>query len=203
MIGKKATRRILMFTLLGFTYAACGPGGQRQSQEQLDTTADTESGHISGDILLIPGESAGDIHLFESDSSLLETLGKPDYSDAAMGKALLVWHAGGDSVRYPLSVFTARDMGNDETARIQQIRITSPFYTTAEGICASSTLDEIANHYQTEPVETYEHDGQLYTVHDSKQGIAFEVGPDDRCVAVIIHSRDADATSYLPLRSFE
>lgn len=203
MVDSKTPHRLLFIVCVGLMHMACGPGSQRQQEARQEALSNIPHEPLSGDALLVPGESAGDIHLFEADSLLFEALGQPDFSDAAMGKALLVWNAPDDSLRYPLSVFTARDMGNDETARIQRIRITAPFFTTADGICATSTLDEIAKHYETEPVETYEVDGQQYTIYESKAGIAFEVGPDDRSVAVIIHTPGADSATYLPLRSFE
>src|SRR5690606_20630719 len=101
---------------------------------------------------------------------------------------------------YPLAVFTSRDMGNDETARIQQIRVTSPRFSTAESIHVGTPLAEIQNHYDVDQVETYGKDDKAYTVYRSAKGIAFEIGPTDSCTAIIIHHADADIATYLPLR---
>src|SRR3546814_11578027 len=76
-----------------------------------------------------------------------------------MGKAELIWYADTAS-GYPLSIFTARDMGNDETARIQQIRVTAPAFETAESIRVGATLADIRNHYRVTAVETYDQGGE-------------------------------------------
>src|SRR3546814_1559870 len=99
-----------------------------------------------------------------------------------------------------LSIFTARDMGNDETARIQQIRVTAPAFETAESIRVGATLADIRNHYRVTAVETYDQGGETYTIYDADAGIAFEVGPDDRCVAIIVHDTGGGTSSYLPLQ---
>lgn len=203
MADLKITCRLLLFVVAGFMYISCGPNGQHQSEDTADTTSNATTTLITDEALVVPGESVGPVHLNQADSTLLDKFGKPDYSDAAMGKAVLAWYMAGDSPSYPLSVFTARDMGNDETARIRQIRITSPYYTTSEGLCASSSLEQISAQYNTEQVEAYEKDGQRYTIHDTKQGIAFEVNPNDSCVAIIVYAPGTGISSYLPLRSFE
>ena len=195
--------RYLLLCAAGLIYSACGPKGQQQNPSATDSTAVTAAAPLTDKALIVPGESVGPIHLNDADSTLLDQLGEPDYSDAAMGKAVLAWYTTGDSPAYPVSIFTARDMGNDETARIQQIRITSPYYTTSEGICASSSLAQISAEYSTEQVEAYEKDGQQYAVLDTKQGIAFEVSPNDSCVAIIVYQPGAGTSSYLPLRTLE
>ncbi|WP_257659028.1 hypothetical protein [Parapedobacter lycopersici] len=203
MAYQKISSHYLLFLAAGFIYSACGPNEQQQNQSATDSTAVTAAAPLTDKALIVPGESVGPIHLNDADSTLLDQLGEPDYSDAAMGKAVLAWYTTGDSPAYPVSIFTARDMGNDETARIQQIRITSPYYTTSEGICASSSLAQISAEYSTEQVEAYEKDGQQYAVLDTKQGIAFEVNPNDSCVAIIVYQPGAGTSSYLPLRTLE
>lgn len=192
-----------LLVVIGWMYMSCGQNGQQQSQKTVDTISETTVARITEEALVVPGESVGPIRLGQADSALLAQLGEPDYSDAAMGKAVLAWYMSNDSPGYPLSVFTARNMGNDETARIRQIRITSPYYTTSEGLCANSSLKQISAQYHTEQVDTYEKDGQHYAIHDTKQGIAFEVDPNDSCIAIIVYAPGAGPQSYLPLRGFE
>jgi len=191
----------LFIAIIGCASISCAQNAQ-QSQDTADTSAAPSTAIITEEALVVPGESVGPFHINQTDSVLLDRFGKPDYSDAAMGKAVLAWYMTNDSPNYPLSVFTARDMGNDETARIRQIRITSPYYTTREGLCASSSLAQVSSQYHTERVETYEENGQRYAVHDTKQGIAFEVDPRDSCVAIIVYATDAQPQTYLPLRGF-
>jgi len=183
---------------IGLIFAACGGQGSGTHQTQTDSIA-TNHPDTPEHLLLVPGRSAGPFALGASDSLLHQRLGKPDFSDAAMGKAVLMWYTDTGSV-HPLSVFTSRDMGNDETARIQQIRITSPLFKTDRSLQVGSTLPEISKHYRVQLVETYEEKGQTYSIYDTDAGIAFELDPNDRCIAIIIHKENTDTTSYLPLR---
>jgi len=184
----------------GLTLVACGGHGDANQHTSNDSSAReiSEATH-AGRLPLVPGTSVGAVNLGDADSLIHQQLGRPDHQDAAMGKAVLIWYAD-TAGEYPLSIFTARDMGNDETARIQQVRVTSPTFETADAIRVGSTLTDIRSRYQVKALETYAHAGETYTVYDADAGIAFEVGPDDRCVAIIIHRADAGASSYLALR---
>ncbi len=193
----------LAIAFIGLVLTACG--GHRDTDRTTRADSSTMELHHTApqeSPVLVPGAAAGLFKLGDADRAILQQLGQPDHSDAAMGKAVLIWYT--DTANgYPLSIFTARDMGNDETARIQQIRVTSPAFETAETIRVGSELSEIRDHYQVTAVETYEHDGGTYTVYDADKGIAFEVGPDDRCVAIVIHRTDGGMSSYLPLRPID
>jgi hypothetical protein len=186
---------VLAAILLG---PACGRqerGGKRETK-----AAATES--ASERITLTPGRSAGQINIGDADTAVRRHLGPPDLSDAAMGKAILVWHTKADDTIYPLSVFTARDMGNDETARIKQIRITSPQFETRNGLRPGVPLRElsIAYPHALHIVETYEAGGQQYSVYDTREGIAFEVDSADVCTAIIIQEKGDATRPYLALR---
>ena len=200
---KTLFQHCLAIAFSGLMLTSCG-GGEGEGGQSRNENAATELPQTAGpeSPVLVPGASAGAFKLDEPDSLILRQLGQPDYSDAAMGKAVLLWYT--DTAEgHPLSIFTARDMGNDETARIQQIRVTSPVFETAESIHVGSTLTGIRDHYQLTPVETYEKEGETYSVYRSDRGIAFEVGSDDSCTAIIIHHAGADVATYLPLRPAE
>lgn len=182
---------------VGSTIAACG--GSNTGQTQQDTVATASQSLLPDDQLLIPGKSAGAFLLGDADSTVFQQLGKPDFGDAAMGKAASIWYTD-DEPDHPFSIFTSRDMGNDETARIKQIRITSPNYKTVQSIGVGSSLRDISDAYPLQIVETYDQNGQTYTVYNANEGIAFEVDTTYSCVAVIIHEEGADIPTYLPLR---
>src|SRR5690606_32817307 len=96
----------------------------------------------------------------------------------------------------PISIFTSRDMGNDETARIRQIRVTSRRFKTVQSIGVGSSLRDISDTYPLQIVETYHQHGQAYTVYNANEGIAFEVDTAYSCVAVIVHEPDVATSSY-------
>ncbi|GGG78043.1 hypothetical protein GCM10007415_07560 [Parapedobacter pyrenivorans] len=194
-------QKYILVAIIGLTFIACGGQGGADHQTQTERAAD-EHFNISDSLMLVPGQSAGAFRLGDSDRVVHRLLGNPDFSNAAMGKAVLMWYTDTDS-SYPLSIFTSRDMGNDETARIKQIRITSPHFETQESIHVGAALSEISDAY-AKPlriVETYAGKGGMYSIYDTDEGIAFEVDADDRCIAIIIHEPHTGVTSYLPLRA--
>lgn len=182
-----------------FMMVACGGGNHTATQTRQDTIQTASQALLPDDQLLIPGKSAGRFLIGDADSAIFAELGKPDLGDAAMGKAVSIWYPD-DKPEQPLSIFTSRNMGNDETARIQQIRITSPGFHTFQSIGVGSSLREISDVYPLQIVETYDQDGQTYTIYNANEGIAFEVDTAYRCVAVIVHEANASIPTYLPLR---
>lgn len=177
---------------------ACGGGNRNNNHPLQDSTASVSQSLLPNDHLLIPGKSAGRFLIGDADSTIFAELGKPDFGDAAMGKAVSIWYPNGKR-NQPLSIFTSRDMGNDETARIKQIRVTSPDFQTVQSIGVGSSLREISDIYPLQIVETYDRDGQTYTVYNANEGAAFEVDAAYRCVAIIIHETGATIPTYLPL----
>ena len=180
-------------------FVACTGVNSTDNRASSDTTTNISQSLLPDDHLLVPGKSAGYFVLNDADSTVINQLGPPAFADAAMGKAVSIWYP--DSNRnQPLSIFTSRDMGNDETARIQQIRIASPDFRTVQAIGVGSPLREISDAYPLQLIETYDQDGQTYTLYNANEGIAFEVDSNYRCVAVIIHHANANIPTYLPLR---
>lgn len=192
------TRKCLGIFAAGIVIAACG-GGNNTRQTQQDSVTTTSQSLLPDGHLLVPGKSAGTFLLDDADSAVFQQLGKPDFGDAAMGKAVSIWYTDAEP-NYPFSIFTSRDMGNDETARIKQIRVTSPRFKTVQSIGVGSSLRDISDAYPLQIVETYDQNGQTYTVYNVNEGIAFEVDTAYRCVAVVIHQADATIPTYLPLQ---
>lgn len=195
----KFVLQCLAAAIISLILTTCGRQSESNRDTQIDDTTAIRHMVTPDSLAIIPGKSVGMFKLGDADSVVQQQFGQPDYSDAGMGKAVLLWYTD-TTTRYPLSIFTARDMGNDETARIQQIRVTSPAFKTGRALGVGSTLAEIRSHDQITLIETYKKNGETYSVYDSDAGIAFELGPDDRCVAIIIHPVDADVATYLPLR---
>ncbi len=189
--------------LLGL--ASChspGSDGQAHSQDSLAQIHKTDMAAAKTDSswLLIPGVSAGKTKLDEPGDSVYKRLGKPNAGDAAMGKAVAFWYADGDSTGNVLSVYTSRDMGNDETARVKRIRVTSPSFKTNTGLGPGSQKKDIEVGFAVKPQDSYLKDGKKVTLLDAPEGIAFEVDEAGKCVAVIIHAPNDSFGSYLPLR---
>jgi hypothetical protein len=157
-----------------------------------DTTSNIETDTARNDNfdkawLIIPSKSIGKTEINQNADLVFKNLGKPDGGDAAMGKSVAIWYANHDSTGHSTSIYTTRDMGNNPTALIRQIRVTSPVFKTKENLGAASDLSEIEKTFDLKVVESFMDSGKQYKIYDAKEGIAFEIGPNKKCVAVIVH----------------
>ncbi len=169
-------------------------------QNKTDTPF-VNNNEVKGDWLLIPGVSAGQTQVGENAERVFKAFGKPDAGDAAMQKAMAVWYRNHHVNSYSTAIYTVRDTGDRPMARIQQIRITSPAFKTKEGIGTTSSLADIEARFVLQKKDTYQDAGRSYTIYNSEEGIAFEVGPDKKCVAIIIHQAGNLKATYLELRT--
>ncbi len=146
--------------------------------------------------LIVPGRSIGGTALGEPYEAVEARLGTPDASDAAMGKMMATWYAGHNPGGHQTALFFTRNMGAaDETSRVRQVRVTSPYFKTAGGLGVGAPLQAIEQQYALEPVAAYEENGTRYRTMGA-DGILFEIGPGDRCVGIIV-ARKGDGPPYL------
>lgn len=157
--------------------------------------------------MIVAGEMIGQIHLEMNTDSVIALLGKPDRSDAAMGKSWMVWTAGHAArAQHETAVYTARNMGvGKEESRVKEIRITSPFFHTADSLHAGLSLEKIRlKRPGLQPVQTAEaatSSGPVF-YDDVSSGISFEFDAAGSCVAIIVHAKGKKLTDiYLPLTS--
>ncbi|XZF15133.1 hypothetical protein ACTHGU_03280 [Chitinophagaceae bacterium MMS25-I14] len=149
-------------------------------------------------MLIVPGRSAGKTALGENMDSVLQILGKPDDEDAAMGKAMYVWYRNHNKNSYETNIYTSRQMGMDETSRVRQIRVSSPDFKTAAGLHVGSYLKDLQIACKLKKAASYTKAGKRFTIYESADGIAFETGPDNICVAVIVMEAGKSVnTAYL------
>ncbi len=150
--------------------------------------------------LIVPGKSIGQTRLNENAGLVFKRLGKPDDGDAAMGKSLATWYASHNPSGYQTQVFCSRYMGGDENvSRVKQIRVTSPYFKTANGIGAGSTLKQINASFKVRKTLAYIENKQSFFVYDTNKGIAFEIAANGKCVGVIVClPGDQGGFTYLP-----
>ncbi|MEX8548580.1 MAG: hypothetical protein V5804_13335 [Mucilaginibacter sp.] len=154
--------------------------------------------------LIVPGKSIGQTKLQEDAVLVYKRLGRPDAGDAAMGKSLATWYAGHRSLGYQTQVFFSRYMGgmDDITSRVKQIRVTSPYFKTAEGIGPGSTLKQINAFFKVRKTAAFTENKQRYFVYDTFKGIAFESNAGGKCTGVIIYLLGGrGGFTYLPFHS--
>ncbi|MDO3643559.1 hypothetical protein [Mucilaginibacter sp. L3T2-6] len=195
------------FIIAMFSISSCGQHSGHEKKDKQDLTAvkaiDDTSKTVVPDKLIIPGKSIGKITIGGNADSLSAILGKPDFSDAAMGSALMTWYANHDSSSYKTSVFAHHNFGStdEKIARIRKILTTSPDFKTADGLNTGLNLAEYQKHYQLSPVSTYKAKGKKVKVYEAKgKGIAFEVDSlTGKGVGIVIHQPKDSLATYINL----
>jgi hypothetical protein len=163
-----------------------------------DTTAlDTPGAeHVPLAQVIVPGISIGQTTLNESAENIIKRIGKPDASDAAMGKSLSTWYAKHNTAGYQTQLFFSRQMGVDETSRVKQIRITSPWFKTAGALHVGTPFKNLFANFKLSKVATYREKGTTYAVYDDENaGIAFETDDKDLCSGIIVHEPKTTVTA--------
>ncbi len=157
--------------------------------------------------LIVEGRSVGNVEIGMDDSKL-EVFGKPDMSDAAMGKAWLTWYGkkpDEHNNKTQLNVYTTYKDTSMRSKTVQQIRTTSSFFETANGLHVYSAFNEIQEKFQKlKKAATYTDEGRDIVLYDAQQqGIAFEIATANNqqiCTGIIVHKPGIKVTQvYLSL----
>ncbi len=146
----------------------------------------------AGSNLIIPGQSVGQTYLGSNGSFYLNKLTKPDGVDVGMSQTRQVWVSKKGGQRTDtLFIHTlsngALNIQPIQGVTIDDIRVTSPWFHTPNGLSTGSTLAQIRHHFpNVRPV-----DGERTLYDDAKLGIAFEFAQSatDRspCIAIMVH----------------
>jgi hypothetical protein len=195
--------------ILCFLAVACNNNSQpaiRESDTEKLKTADKPNDTVPRDaaialdtaLLIVPGQGIGKVQLGE-EVSLLNVLGPPDSSDAAMGKAWLTWKGRRDEHNnFPqLNVYTTYKDNTMREKTVQQIRTTSSRFFTSDSIHVYSSLEAIQEKFPAlRKAGSYNDEGREIVVYDEKKkGIAFEIataGNQRICTGIIIHEKGKD-----------
>ncbi|RDC64714.1 hypothetical protein [Adhaeribacter pallidiroseus] len=179
------------------------------SAEPAPRTATNPIG-VTPNRLIVPGKSIGLTALQEKAEVVTARLGKPDSSDAAMGKALATWFSKPDTTvpkaaRHQTTIYFKTNMGGpDEASRVDQIRITSPYFLTIDSVHVNSDVASIQKSFpEIVKVAAYtspQNAAKVTIYDDAAAGIAFEMNEQARCVAITVHAANQGIkNSYLPL----
>ena len=143
---------------------------------------------------LVPGKSVGQISLGENLDSVYQKQDQSDSGDGALGHFWDNWYSCSSSPqtvkREVLEIYSVRTVSGAQTV-VEQIRVTSPWFSTTNGITTRSFLVQIQRAFPQARAMAFYHSAALHsrvTVYDEiKQGIAFEISSDGRCLAITIH----------------
>jgi predicted amidohydrolase len=155
---------------------------QQQTSTRIESKQDST-------MLIIPGQSIADIGLNVDASAIFQKYGKPDAGDAAMGKATAEWKIAPDTSKYAIAIYTVRDMGNDTTALIKRIRVTSPNYKTKQGLGTTSSLADLQSAFNLKKEKGYKTDRTPVQVYADPSGIAFEINQQQKCIGIVVYEK--------------
>ena len=160
--------------------------------------------------IIIPGERIGRAELNTDAEDLEAEFGKPDRSDAAMGKAWLTWFGKSDEHKNKtqLDIYTTYKDTSMREKTVQQVRTTSSYFSTEQNIHVYSSFDEIQKVFPgIQKLSQRKDDGRTITVYDDvKNGIAFEIADvkdQNICTGIFIHIKGKKVTDiYIPVSSW-
>lgn len=162
---------------------------------------DSAAPSVAADWLIIPGKKIGHTILGEDPQGLIRRLGPPDASDAAMGKAWLIWD--GKNKENTLAVFTTYADSNMNRKAIRQIRVTASRFQTSDGIRTGMKIPEIQRVFpRLKAAETALSPEAAFRYDAVSEGISFEFSgksENDSCTAILIYPPGDNPTAYLPI----
>jgi hypothetical protein len=125
------------------------------------------AGAAAQDYDIAPGSRIGKIEIGMSRQAVHSTLGNPTgaYRMRARGYRGEYWISSSDNT---LRVIY------DVAGRVYQVSVTSPRFTTPEGLTTQSSMDDIKQHYRNLKVLRFAARGDIDYYDAVRQGIAFE-----------------------------
>ncbi len=211
-------KKICSYIFLSTLLFACSNNKQQPTIQTIttvknnnDTVVDTlpiiDSVNItSAKQLIEPGKGIGQITIDEKMEEVAHLLGIPDAGDAAMGKSISIWYSKNPPKKYSSTIYSTSNFGDkDESRKVQNIRVTSPYFITANNISCGSDLSFILQKYpELKKPKTYYKDTITQTkiniYENIKGGIAFEVNKSNKCVGISVYKPGKRITqTYLPL----
>ena len=170
--------KTICLILIAFaTLASCQSDSSKSVKLYQDTTNVSD---IDAKLLIVPGKSIGRFSIGQNMAVVDSLKGKPDTSDAAMGKAWAIWYGkkstGGK--RNEIAIFSGYADSTMSSKAVKQIRVISDKFETVEGLNNGTLLSDFTTKYSDfKHVSTYVDDRLHDTilVYDSKaHGIAVE-----------------------------
>ena len=180
-------KKLILFLSI-FSLISCKEGHKTtekniENEQASEQVLETESNNQDYRNQIIPGKRLGTIILNENATSVLDSLGKADSADAAMGKAISTWYENSEN---QLSIYTTTKMGVEDFSRIMAIRSLSSSYKTDQNLGVNSNLPEIKKYFRLNKIGVFPFNGKSYTLYSSEQGISFEMGEDQKCYGIVL-----------------
>lgn len=178
--------------------------------QTIDTLLNDPTKADKDNFLIVPGDKIGSTSI-GLDTEKLGSLGKPDFSDAAMGKAWLVWYDkknASNQKQIKLMVYTTYKDSEMKEKVVSEIRVTSSQFKLKNGIGIGTSFETIKKEFpEIKEFTKYRNQrtGKEVFIYDApSSGIAFEFisyeGESAQCIAIVIYDkRKTLNTDYLLL----
>jgi hypothetical protein len=160
---------------------------------------------IESKLLIVPGKSIGKYFIGQNMVQVDSLKGKPDFSDAAMGKAWSIWYGKNKTgnKRNEIAIYSTYGDSTMSFKTVKQIRVISSKFETNDGLNNGNLLSNFtANYPDLIQVSRYidTNLGDTIQIFDSKMhGIAVEFLR-DISRSIIVHPKgEALNDSYLTL----
>jgi hypothetical protein len=153
-----------------------------------------------------PGKSIGLTKIGEPTADVINSFGKADFGDAAMGKSWAGWYSKkSDTTKYA-AVYSTTGPEGDAAYSVKQVRVNSPSFKTSGGIKVGSSYATIKKAYpKISRIAVYENPKtkQRTEIYDEqKKGISFEI-TSKRCTAISVHPAGESANTYIGFPGYE
>lgn len=193
-------KALVLFFILGIT--ACQNSPQKQnSTSHADSVYQKQSSpkETQDRYSVIPGKRMGNFVLDENAGAIIDSLPKPDYSDAAMGKVLLKWgNIAGDS----LFMFNTQKMGEEDFKRIKILRSLSSKFRLDQDLGVNSAFSALKKPFELKKTGTFIENNQSYALYIDQKGIGFEIDQDSTCHGIVVFTEDySPESAYIPFYS--
>ena len=194
--------KYLFIPTIAVMLAACNLSANHQSLADSLHMADTVVKPITADRQIIPGKKVGQIYVDENADSVVLKMGKPDSSDAAMGASLMTWNVNHNKSVGKITIYAHRNMGGADEANnhIKQIRVTLPWYKTADYAGPGSELKDIQKIYKLRRRPAPGSAKKVSLYEDYQAGIGFEVDSTGKCLAVRVYAPQDSSGTYLNMQ---
>jgi len=160
---------------------------KNESENHTDAT-NAVSAAVTAGRLIVPGKSIGQITLNESAATIVARLGKPDFSDAAMGKNVSIWYVDHSKNGYSTHMYFLTNMGIDDTSRVKAIRVSSPSFKTQNHLYAGVLIADAKKLYKLDSLSTFKINGDRRALYDdAAAGIAFDIDRSGNIIGIALH----------------
>ncbi|NIG54722.1 hypothetical protein [Chitinophaga sp. Cy-1792] len=197
-----------LFLSISMITAMTACNHQATKSESTDTTSITKSDTaaatvaISPEMLIVPGKQIGITVIRANADSLIKIMGKPDFTDGAMGTYFYTWYKHHDTSSYQASMYSRRNMGgaDERITHVNSVYISSPSFKTTEGLGAGTPLADLQGHFTLQRGGVYSNGKDSLIMYDDiPHGISFEVKKGDVCNGVLVYAPNDTTAAKRPI----